>query len=200
MVPETILQIRVALVGIDPPIWRLIQIPSSYSFWDLHVAIQDAMGWTDSHLHVFRVPDPRTGTVVEIGIPVEGLENERPLRPGWDVCVRDYLFEASPLVTYEYDFGDSWIHAIQVELELRHAADRAHPVCVAGGRKCPPEDCGGIPGYEEFLRVIADATDPEHQSMLEWAGGSFDPEAFDPSEVSFDDPRERWRLAFGTGA
>jgi hypothetical protein len=72
-----------------------------------------------------------------------------------------------------------------------------YPRCVAGARRCPPEDCGGVPGFAEFLQVIANADHPEHHSMLEWAGGSYDSDAFDPAAIVFDDPRERWRKAFG---
>ena len=74
-----------------------------------------------------------------------------------------------------------------------------YPVCMAGKRRCPPEDCGGVYGYEDLLRVLADPEDEEHESTLTWVGGSYDPEAFDPKKVRFDDPQKRWRTAFRAG-
>jgi hypothetical protein len=197
MTRQEILQIRIALVGINPPVWRRIQIPSTYSFWDLHVAIQDAMGWTDTHLHEFQVPDPRSGAVLNVGVPADETEDSAPTVPGWDLPVREYLHQRSPVVTYEYDFGDLWVHVIQLEAELPAEASRQYPVCLGGERNRPPEDCGGAAGYERFLEVIAEPSDPEHESMLEWVGGSFDPEEFDPANVCFNDPREHWDLVFG---
>ncbi len=196
MTTEDILQIRISLVDIVPPIWRRIQIPSTYSFWDLHVAIQDAMGWLDYHLHAFRIPDLRQGTLVEIGIPDDEYEAGQQTLPGWEIGVEDYLNYWSPVAVYEYDFGDGWVHVVQLEARLPARKGTSYPNCLAGERKCPPEDCGGTGGYEEFLEAIADSRHPEHKAMLEWVGGSFDAEDFNPSSVEFSDPRKRWKQAF----
>jgi hypothetical protein len=93
-------------------------------------------------------------------------------------------FSSLPQFTYEYDFGDSWRHEILVEKVLAPEAGGRYPQCVAGKRACPPEDCGGVWGYERFLEVIKDEDDPEHEETLEWAGGSFDPEAFSVEEAN----------------
>ena len=86
---------------------------------------------------------------------------------------------------YEYDFGDSWEHLVVVEKVLTPEESPAHlPVCLAGARACPPEDCGGVPGYERFLEALRDPTHEEHQAMLTWVGGSFDPEAFNLGRVN----------------
>ncbi len=196
MTTKDVLQIRISLVGVVPPIWRRIQIPSTYSFWDLHVAIQDAMGWLDYHLHAFRIPDLRQGTLAEIGIPDDEYETGQQTLPGWEIGVEDYLHHAFPVAVYEYDFGDGWMHVVQLEARLAAHKGRPYPNCLAGERKCPPEDCGGIGGYEDFLEAIADSRHPEHKTMLEWVGGSFDAEDFDPSAVKFGDPKERWERAF----
>lgn len=71
-----------------------------------------------------------------------------------------------------------------------------YPRCVSGARRCPPEDCGGVHGYAEFLTAISDPKNPEYASMLEWVGGHYDPDAFDPTTVVFEDPRKRWKIAF----
>jgi hypothetical protein len=167
-------------------------MPEDCSFWDLHVAIQDAMGWLDCHLHLFRL----VGSEAAMGIPSEDGDDSIDTRPGWEFRVRDFLSSWSPLATYEYDFGDSWIH--EVRFEDIEAAEKgvAYPRCVAGARGCPPEDVGGVHGYEEFLRALADRSHPEHEVYRKWSGGSFDPEDFDPAAVRFDNPAKRWRQAF----
>lgn len=193
---DRVYQFKIVLQGIEPPIWRRIQVPEPYSFWDLHVAIQDAMGWADCHLHAFEIPNPATGQLETIGIPHEELQEDLPTLPGWKTPIARYFSPSNPLAGYLYDFGDGWEHAVTLEEVL--PSDRAvrYPICLAGERRCPPEDVGGEDGYEEFLRIISDPQDEEHESMLEWAGGSFDPEAFDPAQVCFDDPQERWKAAF----
>lgn len=196
MTAKQVLQIRISLVGIVPPIWRRIQIPSTYSFWDLHVAIQDSMGWLDSHLHTFRLPDLRQGTLAQIGIPGDEYEAGRQTLPGWKIPVEDYLHEVSPVAVYEYDFGDGWIHVVQLEARVPVRKSVSYPVCLAGQRKCPPEDCGGIPGYELLLEALADPEHHEHDSMLSWVGGGFIPEDFQASNVAFDDPKARLDAVF----
>lgn len=189
---DDVYQFKISLVGIEPPIWRRIHVPSDYSFWDLHVAIQDAMGWLDYHLHVFQIVNPDTKKLEEIGIPDE--DGELDILPGWEFWIADYFSSEGVRAEYEYDFGDSWEHEVVLEKILDQEIDS--PVCLAGERHCPPEDCGGIGGYEEFLDVIFDPDSETRQEMLTWAGGSFDPEHFVPKKVKFDDPDERWEIAF----
>ena len=192
---QDVCQFLIVLPNTDPLVWRRIQVPERYSFWDLHIAIQDAMGWTDSHLHEFTVVDSNTGQVTYIGIPDEEMLDERPSLPGWKVPIAQHLAYGMGPMRYRYDFGDDWEHILEFEGFLPAAAGR-YPRCVAGAGACPPEDVGGTHGYADFLRAIGNARHPEHAAMLEWVGGSFDPHAFDPQSVAFDDPRERWKIAF----
>lgn len=187
-------QFKVTLMRVKPAIWRRIVVPETYSFWDLHVAIQDAMGWLDSHLHMFEVADPSAGETVRIGIPPDEAWDAVPLLPGWDLKIADFFRRAGDRARYQYDFGDSWQHAVVLESRLPARARRRYPVCTAGARCCPPEDVGGVAGYEEFLAAIRDPGHQEHEWLLEWVGGSFDPEAFDRRHVHFDDPQERIKL------
>jgi hypothetical protein len=195
--PNTAHRFHIELEGIDPPIWRRIRVPSSYSFWDLHVAIQDAMGWLDCHLHLFHVRNPETGEHESIGIPDdEPYLDEPPCLAGWDVPIARYFVNEGDTASYEYDFGDDWRHTVVLEgVDPIREGDRPL-ACLGGERRCPPEDCGGIHGYAEMLEVIADVTHSEHQEMLQWLGGAYDPEVFLASDVKFDDPTERWRQAF----
>src|SRR5512145_305250 len=140
-------QFRVGLREIVPPIWRLIEVPARYSFWDLHVAIQDAMGWTDSHLHAFRFA-PRGAEGVQIGIPEDdSFEDDEPILPGWEHPIREFFASVGDTAEYEYDFGDSWEHDVRLEAVLPRIKGQKYPRCVSGERACPPEDCGGVVGY-----------------------------------------------------
>ncbi len=189
-------QFKVSLKGMELPIWRRIEVPGSYSFWDLHVAIQDSMGWLDYHLHAFRVRNPATGKVDEIGIPADdALEDDPPCRPGWEVPLSSYFRDPGVRADYEYDFGDGWEHEVILENIHDRVSGCKYPRCLAGARACPPEDCGGVPGYEELVKRIRKPTDEEYKGIEQWQGGTFDPEAFDPKKVRFDSPKERLRIA-----
>ncbi|MBM3494776.1 MAG: plasmid pRiA4b ORF-3 family protein [Armatimonadetes bacterium] len=192
-----IYQFKITLKGIEPPIWRRIAVPASYSFWDLHVAIQDAMGWLDCHLHMFRLGGAGSGERAEIGIPDPDGDDLSPCLAGWEVPLAAYLKQVGDRMIYEYDFGDGWEHEVTLEAIGERAPRKRYPICLGGERACPPEDCGGTHGYEELLAALADPAHPERDELLEWLGGEFDAEAFDPAEVEFDDPRSRWEIAFG---
>jgi hypothetical protein len=194
------LQFLIVLLGTEPLIWRRIQVVDHCSFWDLHVAIQDAMGWMDSHLHEFRVFHPQSGAPSRLGIPDPDGIDERPCTPEWEVSLSDYFGWKPPsegaCAQYLYDFGDRWRNLVALE-EMLPRGSVKYPRCVAGARACPPEDCGGIHGFAEFLEAMTDATHPEDAGLLRWAGGRYAPEAFDPAAVKFSDPKRRWKRAFG---
>ena len=192
---DQVYQFKITLRDIKPPIWRRIQVPETYTFWDLHVAIQDAMGWSDYHLHEFEIADPSTDLMVNIGIPDEDFDRE--ILPGWKQKIADYFSMGNRLAEYIYDFGDNWEHIIKLEKIFPRDKNIDYPICIAGKRACPPEDCGGIWGYENFLEIINDPDNEEYEDMIEWVGGEFDPEHFDVKEVSFDDPDKRRKIAFG---
>jgi transcriptional regulator with XRE-family HTH domain len=190
-------QFRVALKDVKPEVWRRIVVPAHYTFWDLHVAIQDAMGWLDYHLHAFRLPDAATGRKIEIGIPDDGgFPGSDPCLPGWRIRIAPYFRAPGDRCEYEYDFGDGWEHEVVLDEISARDPDTRYPLCRDGARACPPEDCGGAGGYKDFLAAIGDPSHDEHARMLEWVGGRFDPAAFDPRAVRFDNPRKRWKLAF----
>jgi len=190
-------QFKLLLLAVAPPIWRSIQVPETYSFWDLHVALQDAMGWLDYHLHLFRVTKPVTGEVVQIGIPDDdAFEGDEPIVPGWEVPIAHYFPRPGAVARYDYDFGDGWEHDLTLEAILPRQPGKKYPLCVGGARACPPEDCGGVEGYKDVLAVIQTPTHEEYESTLQWLGGRFDPEKFDPKYVKFGDPARRYELAF----
>jgi hypothetical protein len=173
---DTVYQLKVTLIDSKPPIWRRVQVPSDISMAQLHAILQIVMGWTDSHLHQFVVGGQNIG----IPDPDFGMEvrNERTVK--LSQCVRG---EKSKFM-YEYDFGDSWQHQILIEKILTAEPGARYPICLAGKRACPPEDCGGVWGYDTLLETIRDPNNPEHDDMIEWLGGDFDPEAFDLEEIN----------------
>lgn len=192
-----VLQFKVTLEQISPPIWRRVQVPATYTFWDLHVALQDAMGWKDYHLHMFRVSRPGSRNQVQIGIPdPDDPLGQQSCLPGWDVPVQRFLQRPGDETQYEYDFGDDWQHSVLLEGILLAEPEVSYPRCTGGERACPPEDVGGVYGYQEFLEAVLDPAHEEHERMLQWVGGHFEPDAFEPARVHFDNPKKRWRVAF----
>jgi Plasmid pRiA4b ORF-3-like protein len=172
----SVYQLKITLKDSKPPIWRRVQVPADVTLAKLHQIIQAAMGWYDSHLHQFTV----RGTSYGEPHPDYGFEmkNERSVKLNQVAPT-----EKSKLV-YQYDFGDDWEHDIVVEKILPAEAGVRYPVCLTGKRACPPEDVGGVWGYEAMLEAINDPKHPEHDDMIEWLEEDFDPEAFDLEVVN----------------
>ena len=168
-----IAQIKVSLLNVELAIWRRLEVPPEITLARLHVALQAAMGWQDYHLHAFRIRE------IEYGVPNPDYEPMGvPLKDDRRTTLRS-LVSVDESFVYEYDFGDGWEHEILVEAVLAPRPRTRYPRVVDGARACPPEDVGGTPGYVAFLDAVADPRHAEHASVLDWAGGSFDPEAFD---------------------
>ena len=151
------------------------------------MVLQDSMGWLDCHLHTFFVRDPKTKSEHLIGIPDEFSPD---ILPGWEVNVADYLDSENDRCHYTYDFGEDWNHAIILEKILPADPNTTYPICVDGKRACPPEDVGGIPGYEMLCEALVDPKHEDHAPFKE-RFGDFQPEDFDFSRVEFDNPQER---------
>ncbi len=180
--------------------WRLIEVPSNYSFWDLHVAIQDSMGWLDYHLHSFSLVPSRNRKPILIGIPDD--EFEENTLPGWEVALTKYFCEPGDEASYDYDFGDGWKHTIVLEGIYLQKDGAKYPNCIDGKRACPPEDCGGIPGYYNLLEVLGNPEHEEYEEMVYWLSNHannyhpYDPDHFEPGKVKFWNPKKRWKMAF----
>lgn len=192
-------QFKVTLRGIRPPVWRRIQVPENYSFWDLHVAIQDALGWLDCHLHAFYIANPVTGQREEIGIPDEEWAGDKIL-PGWKKKIAHYFTPENKKARYVYDFGDDWEHDVVLEKILPRNENIFYPCCIAGRRSAPPEDCGGLWGYENLLQGLENPDHEEHEEIIEWVGKDFDPDDFNKEAIVFSDPQTRLESAFSGNA
>lgn len=163
------LRLRVELLHVKPTVWRTVLVSADISLFRLHDVVQAAFGWEDRHLHEFRLGEKRWALPQPDFDPpgTVGSERVKLMR----------ILPASGRIDYTYDFGDGWDHAIQLQ-DTEKASWRDLPRCIAGANACPPEDCGGPPGYEHLRRVLADPTDPDHAAMRRWAGRKFDPARF----------------------
>ena len=173
----TSLQLRIELKHTSPAIWRVVVVPDSITLVQLHQVIQEAMGWSNSHLHEFDIAGSRYGMT----------------DPDWDLDPELINEARKKLVKvlygkkkfhYLYDFGDSWLHEITVEDQRPATKPLRYAMCLYGENQCPPEDVGGVPGYYQFLDVLSDPDHEEYEEMLEWYGGEFDPQSFDLEAVS----------------
>lgn len=171
-------QIKISLIGSKPPIWRRFVASNSMTLSRFHDLLQIVMGWEDSHLHQYRVGSQYFG-VPDPDFP-QNMKNE----------ARVTLAELMPVegasAIYEYDFGDGWEHKLVVEKVLPHRGSEPLTRCLGGRRACPPEDCGGIPGYQRLLEAVGDPDHPEHGALSQWLGDGFDPDRFDVSIVNYE--------------
>ena len=176
-----IVQADVHIVDIQPPIRRTLELPLSLNLAQLHEVLQASFGWTDSHLHQFDV-----GGLI-YGAPEfdDDAFMDHQTFEASNVRLSDFAYpvDAPILIFYEYDFGDSWIHAIELTRKPREA-DVNYPRCTAGCRSGPPEDVGGAFGYFEFLEAWHDPTHDEHKHYRRWAGQAFHPEKFELDDIN----------------
>jgi hypothetical protein len=181
----SVYQLKITLLGIDPQIWRRIQVPSTVSLSSLHDLLQAVMGWTNSHLQ-FEKDGKYWGVPGDDGFDddIEVINESR-------VPVEQVLKAEGDSMVYVYDFGDDWRH--DVVLEKIVASDTpTKPVCLAGERRCPPEDVGGPHGYQEFLEVVFQPGHEEFEEYREWAGNPVHAEEFDVGTVNKTLSRMRW--------
>jgi Plasmid pRiA4b ORF-3-like protein len=178
---ERVYQFEITLLESRPPIWRRIQVKDC-TLDKLHEHIQTAMGWTNSHLHHFRIDDTLYGDPLLMQENFKEMEYE----DSTSTKLSDILPKSGKRFRYEYeyDFGDGWRHEVVFEGCVRAEQGRRYPVSLEGARACPPEDCGGPWGYVDFLEAMSDPGDERHEELRDWIGGRFDPEAFDPAKAT----------------
>jgi hypothetical protein len=183
---DDVFQIKMTLKGIDPPIWRRIQTKDC-TLEELHALIQVTMGWEFEHLYRFNIG----------GMDYADLDmtSDDDVEDAGDTKLSEVLPAGSrrPRFHYEYDFGDEWIHQLIVEERLPPEEGVKYPICVAGQRACPPEDCGGPWTYPDFVEAVSNPAHRRHDELLEWVGGEFDPERFDLEAVNNELRRMRTR-------
>jgi len=183
--PESIYQLKVIIRGIKPKIWRRVQVPGSTTLRKLHEILQVVMGWSNYHLYAFF----HGGT--EYGNPDLDEENsftvddsEVTLFEINDKIATSRMIGEKTFFLYRYDFGDGWDHEIIIENIFPKDDEKNYPVCIGGRKACPPEDVGGICGYNDFLEAIKNPSHPEHVDKLNWIGYRFNPESFNLNDIN----------------
>jgi hypothetical protein len=176
-VPAHLYLVYVQLAEIEPPIWRRLAIPGSCTLHALHGILQAAMPWQDYHLYQFEIgatryedpnPDDRDPAVPD---PREFTLNQLDLVQG-------------SRLQYTYDFGDDWHHDVTVEGVVPLPRDFLLPICLGGARACPPEDCGGVGGYEELIATLRQPRSAAAREYRHWLGRVYDPEELDLAAIN----------------
>ncbi|MFN0116885.1 MAG: plasmid pRiA4b ORF-3 family protein [Elusimicrobiota bacterium] len=171
-----ILQIKLTLKEINPPVWRRLLVPSNLSLHEFHWDIQRAMGWENCHLYQFTIDG------VDYGVPHE--DDMSPLKSAETVSLSRFGRKENFCFSYEYDFGDGWDHEVLIEKILPANSKQTFSVCLEGERACPPEDCGGPYGYTDLLKILSNPKHQEYRAMREWVGKKINPEFFDLKGVN----------------
>ncbi len=190
-----IYQFRIELKDIKVPVWRTVQVPGNYTFWDLHCAFQDAMGWKDKALHEFVLTDS-SDTIYIIALPDDEMIyealNERQEH------ISDHLTAEKQNFEYMYDFDNGWEHDVVLEKIIPADEKQTYPACIDGKMACPPEDTGGSWEYDHVIEVLSDKSHEEYEETVEWLDGRvIDPENFKLENVVFRNPEESWKNRFG---
>jgi hypothetical protein len=177
---DQIFQIKVTLLGSDPPIWRRLLVPASITLAAFHNVLQIAMGWDSSHMHEFRKGKQFYG----MPNPDERFFNVPRTIDDRKVQLDEVLLRVGSNFLYTYDMGDSWEHAIVLEKRLPVDPNLKYPACLGGELASPPEDCGGIYGFYDLLEASRNPEHPRHGELLEWVGEDWNPDAFSLDDVN----------------
>lgn len=176
-------QVHISLAEIEPAIWRRLIVPADWTLDQLHLGIQAAFGWANSHLHEFLIGGLRYGDVATLSDGA--FDDDARVFDSTEVRLRDFQGDCVEFL-YLYDFGDSWRHVVRLEKPVLLEVVPKFAFCSAGARARPPEDVGGISGYRRFLEILADPDDDEYADTNRWCGGHFDPEWFDLDLINKD--------------
>lgn len=173
---DEITRIRISLAHTRPEIWRVVDVPVDLNLQTLHGVMEAAMGWLDAHLWHFDDGERYYGTPY----PDDPDDN---LVAAKNVKLRTLIERGVLELVYLYDMGDSWEHVLTLGPVAAGESDIDYPRFVSGERRGPPEDVGGAPGFEQFLKVIKNRKHPEHEDAMNWYvegyGEPFDPVVFD---------------------
>ena len=171
---------KISLDNTSPEIWRKILVRSNMNLLEFHLAIQISMGWTNSHLYEFKIENNSYQTLYEND---DDYEENDFIDAGTETLERLLHFPGEQF-SYLYDFGDCWKHTITFEKSESASKIFEYPLCIDGAQSCPPEDCGGLGGYYEMLKILKSGSKAQKQEYHEWLGKKFDPAFFDVKKVN----------------
>ncbi|MET1014152.1 MAG: plasmid pRiA4b ORF-3 family protein [Paenisporosarcina sp.] len=198
-------QFLIKLEGVEQEVWRRLVIPAETNFKRLHETIQMAMGWSNYHLYAFNIPMPN-GRILELAEDQDMMDEHRSqihsvimhvdlkelnTNPDYQQLVRTDIklaqktklpkyVERMPSFSYRYDFGDNWIHHVHLERTIDDY-EYVYPQIMDGKGNCPPEDVGGPIGYANFLAVMKNPEDEEHEHLKNWAAS----QGYSPFDQAF---------------
>jgi hypothetical protein len=178
MTDNAIAVLRIELQDIKSLIWRRVAVPTSMNLKAVHGVIQAVMGWLDCHLWQFE----GNGRKYSLVVPDDPDWNDR-ITDAAKITLATLVADGMTDMTYVYDMGDNWQHRIVVEKVSSAATGARYPQFLGGERRCPPEDCGGVPGYYEFLDNIASRQSKKRKAALDWYGGPYDPDDIDEKQI-----------------
>ena len=179
---DGIIQLKITIENSKPAIWRRVRVEKQTTFFELHHIIQITFGWQNYHVYEFFIDNHK------LGAPDDYLKNVPSTDEGVidarDIALDSLIVQPRETFKYEYDFGDSWMHRIVVERFLPKEEFIEYPYCMSGKYSSPPEDCGGISGYYDMLKILKDKKHPDYKETLKWVGKKFDPLYFDKEGVN----------------
>jgi len=177
---ESYYQLKVSLDKIQPNIWRRLIISENTSLYELHHIIQISFGWDNYHLYLFKQNRILWGNKAQWDDddPAFELNNDKRTR------IKDIIQDKTQSLQYQYDMGDSWSHTIKLEKFLEKDKLITIPFCAAGARNCPPEDCGGVPGYYNLIETLDHPKSRKYKELIEWLGYKYEPELLDLDEIN----------------
>jgi hypothetical protein len=176
--PEQVYELDIRLIGIEPPIWRRFSVSDQIKLSALDHVLQVVMGWEHSHLHQYIVGE------VHYGEPDPEFDDDLKMQDDRRFKLRDIAREKEASFVYEYDFGDGWLHRVTVVDIWPRTENSLVPRCWDGSRACPPEDCGGIGGYQNLVEALRNRRHPEHRALRMWTGEHYNPELFSVQSVN----------------
>lgn len=174
---DKILELKITLNNIRPPIYRKIQVPDFYTFHQLHHLIQLAFEWENIHMYTFFDKDSEISAF-------EDDFSERQPGDAKKIKLKERFKSLKDRLLYVYDFGDNWEHTVELEKVLDADPSKRYPACISGQRNAPPEDVGGAFGFEDFVEAMNDMKHPQHDDFIEWYGRFFDEMAFSKSKIN----------------
>ena len=178
-----VIELDVGLEYTRPRVWRRLWVLDSLSMYQLHEIIQVSMGWMHSHLFMFRTPG---FTITEPSPENDWIKDE--FKDARKTKLGSFLKRPGDSIIYEYDFGDSWVHVVRFEREVEESEVRfGLPRCVGGENACPPEDCGGFPGFDRVKKALAKPSSREYREMIDWLDiyyPNYDPKEFSLGAVN----------------
>lgn len=199
-IENPIYQLKIGLSDSEPLIWRRLIVTPSILLSDLHYVIQIAMGWEDEHMHQFFNGKPRSRKYYSAFEDEDIMWNNDRNFDYTNIVLSDFIVKPKDILHYEYDFGDSWYHDIVLEKLLESDLNIKLPICLEGENACPPEDCGGVGGYEDLLEIVNDPKHEDYQEMRDWLGikgkKKYDPTVFNVENVN----KKLWKLKLSSSS